>query len=298
MPTSLVNRLRGTLLALRAHWQPDNHEIKYKYYNYINEFVYRGLDFAEAREMGHGIWDQYPSVLPCTRHAPYIFEVSGAPQAGEDILEVGCGLGAVALYCAKHFPQINSYTAVDLDEGNIADCQEVNQFPDRLGFYTLDATKLASAPFPEVRQRAMEGFHRIFFLEVTPELTTEQFRNIFDQSIRMLRPGGFLMITALTLEDTPTGADEEKIEYMIRLDSPNLGEIEEAAADFPCIIEINEITDISIKAFANWINENIHLVDEAYFPPVSSISKSYFRGCKSLVDRGALREFDIFVKKS
>jgi hypothetical protein len=114
----------------------------------------------------------------------------------------------------------------------------------------------------------------------------------------MLRPGGFLMITALTLEDTPTGADEEKIEYMIRLDSPNLGEIEEAAADFPCIIEINEITDISIKAFANWINENIHLVDEAYFPPVSSISKSYFRGCKSLVDRGALREFDIFVKKS
>jgi hypothetical protein len=114
----------------------------------------------------------------------------------------------------------------------------------------------------------------------------------------MLRPGGLLMITALTIEDAPVGDDEEKIEYMIRLDSPKIGDIEATAAEFPCTVECKEITDISIKAFANWINENIHLVDQAYFPPVSGISKSYFRGCKSLVDRGALREFDIFVWKS
>ena len=297
MPTSLRDRLKGTALALRAQLQPDNHQIKYKYYNYINEFVYQGLDFAEAREMGHGIWDKFPEVLPCARHAPYIFEVSGTPQEGEDILEIGCGLGAVALYCAEHFPHISSYTAVDLDQGNIAMCQEVNQFPDRLAFYTLDATKLDSAPFPEVRERARKGFHRIYFLEVTPEITTEQFRTIFESSLELLRPGGMLMITALTLEDLPAGEDEEKIAYMIRLDSPKLGEIEGIAADFPCELEYKEITDISIKAFSNWINENIHLVDQAYFPPVSSISKSYFRGCKSLVDRGALREFDIFVKR-
>ncbi len=297
MATSLANRLRGTLLALRANLQPKNHEVKYQFYNYINEFVYQGLDFAEAREMGHGIWDKYPKVLPCARHAPYVFEVSGSPGEGEDILEIGCGLGAVALYCAEHFPQINSYTAVDLDQQNITMCQEVNQFPERLGFYALDATKLSSAPFPEVRQRARDGFHRIYFLEVTPEISTAQYVEIFDQCIQLLRPNGLLMITALTLEGEPANEDEQKIVYMIRLDSPKLGEIKEIAAKHPCELEIKEITDISISAFANWINENLHLVDQAYFPPVSGISKSYFRGCKSLVDRGALREFDIFVRK-
>ena len=297
MATSLANRLRGTLLALRANLQPKNHEVKYQFYNYINEFVYQGLDFAEAREMGHGIWDKYPKVLPCARHAPYIFDVSGAPAEGEDILEIGCGLGAVALFCAEHFHQINSYTAVDLDEQNITMCQEVNQFPERLGFYALDATKLSSAPFPEVRQRARDGFHRIYFLEVTPEISTAQYVEIFDQCIQLLRPNGLLMITALTLEGEPANEDEQKIVYMIRLDSPKLGEIKEIAAKHPCELEIKEITDISIRAFANWMNENLHLIDQAYFPPVSGISKSYYRGCKSLVDRGALREFDIFVRK-
>lgn len=297
MATSYWNRLKGTFLALRARLQPDNHAIKYKYYNYINEFVYQGLDFFEAREMGHGIWDLYPEVGPCTRHAPYIFEVSGAPAEGEDILEIGCGLGAVALFCAEHFPHINSYTAVDLDQGNISMCQEANQFPDRLGFYTLDATKLNSAPFPEVRQRAEDGFHRIYFLEVTPEISTEQYSVIFDHCIQLLRPGGLLMITALTLEDEPATADEENIVYMIRSDSPKLGEIKEIASKHPCDLQYKEITDITIKPFSDWTVDHIHLVAEAYFPPVSTISQSYFRGCKSLVDRGALREYDIFVRK-
>lgn len=298
MATSFTNRLRGTILALRANLQPDNHGVKYKFYNYINEFVYQGLDFTEAREMGHGIWDQYPEVLPCTRHAPYIFEVSGAPAEGEDILEIGCGLGAVALYCAEHYPHINSYTAVDLDEQNIAMCKEVNHFPERLDFYALDATKLGSAHFPEVRQRASDGFHRIYFLEVTPEITTEQYAEIFNQCINYLRPNGLLMITALTLEEQPADDDEEKIVYMIRPESPKLGEIEGIAAKYACDLKYKEITDISIKAFADWIVKNIHLVKGAYFPPVSGISESYFRGCKSLVDRGALREFDIFVRKT
>ena len=106
------------------------------------------------------------------------------------------------------------------------------------------------------------------------------------------------MITALTLEGQPANEDEEKIEYMIRPDSPKLEEILDIAAKYPCELEYKEITDISIKSFSDWTVEHLHLVKEAYFPPVSSISMSYFRGCKSLVDRGVLREFDVFIRKS
>ena len=294
----IIQRLSNSLLALRAELQPENHALKYEWYDFLNREVYKGLDFAEENEMGHGIWDKYPQVLPCKRHAPYIFEVCGPPQDGEDILEIGCGLGGVAAYCAEHFPGINSYTAVDLDEGNIEICQKTNQFPDRLGFYAQDATKLTSAPFPEVRERAERGFHRIYFLEVTPEISKEQFVDIFDQCIQYLRVGGVLMIAALTLEDEPADKEEQKISYMIRLDSPNLHDIHNAAAKHPCQVEYEDITDISIKGFTYWIMEHLHYIDEVFVWPVPGMFKPYFRAYKSLVDRGALKQFDVFVTRT
>lgn len=295
---SLLMRLSGTWLALRAQLQPHNHALKYRLYEHINEHVYKGLDFAEQKEMGHGIWDKYPEVLPCARHAPYIFETSGPPQEGEDILEIGCGLGAVALYCAEQFPRINSYTAIDLDEGNIEKAQGYNQYPDRLGFYALDATKLSTAAVAAVRQRAERGFHRIYFLEVTPEISKEQFAGIFGPCIQYLRQGGLLMITALTLEDQPADRDEEQVLYMIRPDSPKLNDILEAAAQYPCEVTYEDITDISITPFTDWTVQHLHHVDEAYTWPVSGMGKAYFRGSKSMVDRGALKQYDILVTKN
>ncbi|MBL7163510.1 MAG: class I SAM-dependent methyltransferase [Anaerolineales bacterium] len=296
--SKFADQLRGSLLALRAELNPSNHAVKYKLYNHINKFTFQGLDFYEQNEMGHGVWDKYPGVLPCIRHAPYIFEVSGVPADGEDILEIGCGLGAVAVYCAKNFPQINSYTAIDLDEGNIRACKENNPLPDKLDFYALDATKLTEAPYPEVCQRVKQGFHRINFLEVTPEITKEQYNEIFRQCIDYLRVGGLLLVTALTLEDKPASKEEETVQYMIRADSPNLHDILETAAKYPCQVEYKDVTDITIKALTYWTMDHLHFIDDTYTWPFSGVSKSYFRGSKSLVDRGALKQFDIFVRKT
>jgi len=295
--SKLINQLKGSLLALRAELDQSNHRVKYRLYNHINEYTFQGLDFYEQSEMGHGVWDKYPEVLPCVRHAPYIFEVSGDPIDGEDILEIGCGLGAVANYCVSNFPNINSYTAVDLDDGNIAICMQNNPYPGKLGFYTLDATKLTKAPYPEVRQKVERGFHRIFFLEVTPEITKKQFDEIFHQCINYLRVGGLLLITALTLEDKPVSKEEETVQYMIRADSPNLKNIMSTANSYPCEVETVDVTDITIKALSDWTVEHLHFIDDTYTWPFSGISKAYFRGSKSLVDRGALKQFDVFVRK-
>jgi hypothetical protein len=106
------------------------------------------------------------------------------------------------------------------------------------------------------------------------------------------------MITALTLEDQPADRDEEQVLNMIRPDSPKLDDIMEAAAQYPCEVTYEDTTDISIKPFTDWTVQHLHHLDEAYTWPVSGMGKAYFRGSKSMVDRGALKQYDILVTKN
>jgi cyclopropane fatty-acyl-phospholipid synthase-like methyltransferase len=298
MPADLIRRIKGTVNQLRFLFNPDDHALKYRVYDYINTYHLRGLEYTEARAMGHGIWDQYPEVSPARRQPAYILEAGGKPLPGDEILDIGCGLGGFIFHCAENYPHNSGITGVDLDEGNIRSCRQANMYGDRVRFYAADATCLLESSVSELCELVAQKLHRIYILEVSPEIPCDVFTDIVRESYNCLHDDGLLTIMALTLEEPPLSELERSIHFMIRPDSPRLGDILRASEELHCQVTYRDVSDISIKAFCDWAAKHDSLIDDLYIWPFTNLYRRYFQASKMLADRGALRQFDIFIRKT
>jgi arsenite methyltransferase len=120
-------------------------------------------------------------------------ELLASLRGDEQLLDVGCGRGAVLITAARHLPYGRA-TGVDIwrgrdQSGNSAAATRRNAVlegvADRVGVETGDMTAL---PFPDA------GFDVVVSMSALHNAGRDRVGQAVDEAVRMLRPGGRLMI--------------------------------------------------------------------------------------------------------
>jgi len=117
---------------------------------------------------------------------PLAAAVLHVDRAPERVLDVGCGTGEGTLFFAREFPQAR-VRGVDISEEMIAAAiAKVGLDPEgRIAFKIGDA---AALPYPD------DSFDLVALLNMPP---------FFDELVRVLRPGGHVVVAASWGADTP-----------------------------------------------------------------------------------------------
>jgi SAM-dependent methyltransferase len=131
-------------------------------------------------------WDQRVGAGGPEHLAPLASGVLHVPQAPERILDIGCGTGEGTLFLAREFPQAR-VRGVDLSEEMI-DRAVAKTGLDPEGRVAFKVGDAADLPYPD------ESFDLVTLLNMPP---------FFDEIVRVLRPGGSVIIAASHGADTP-----------------------------------------------------------------------------------------------
>ncbi len=131
-------------------------------------------------------WDARTSAGSVGHLAPLAAAALHVQPAPERVLDIGTGTGAAALFLAREFPRA-SVRGVDVSAEMVRLAQaKVGLDPDgRVAFRTADASNL---PFGE------ESFDLVAQLNMPP---------FFGEIARVLRPGGFAIVSSSRGEATP-----------------------------------------------------------------------------------------------
>jgi len=139
--------------------------------------------FFSQRALG---WDERTGAGGTEHLAPLAAAVLHVDRPPERILDVGCGTGAGTLFLVREFPQAR-VRGVDISAEMIrAATAKVGLDPEgRIAFKVGDA---AALPYPD------ESFDLVVQLNMPP---------FFDELVRVLRPGGHVIVAASWGERTP-----------------------------------------------------------------------------------------------
>lgn len=131
-------------------------------------------------------WDRRTGAGGVEHLAPVAAAVLHVSPAPERVLDIGCGTGEAALFMSREFPQAR-VRGVDLSEEMIrAASAKVGLDPEgRIAFRVGDASAL---PYPE------DHFDLVAGLNMPP---------FFDQIVRVVRPGGFVIVASSWGDSTP-----------------------------------------------------------------------------------------------
>jgi ubiquinone/menaquinone biosynthesis C-methylase UbiE len=131
-------------------------------------------------------WDERTGAGSVEHLAPLAAAVLHVTRPPERALDIGCGTGEGTLFLAREFPQAR-VRGIDIAEEMVAEAiAKVGLDPEgRIAFKVGDA---ASLPYPE------ESFDLVAQLNMPP---------FFDQIVRVLRPGGHIVIAASWGAATP-----------------------------------------------------------------------------------------------
>lgn len=144
-------------------------------------------------------WDERTRAGSVEHLAPLATAVTRVEPEPERVLDVGTGTGEAALFCAREFPRA-SVRGVDISEEMIRIAgQKVGLDPEgRVAFKVADA---ASLPFPD------ESFDLVTQVNMPP---------FFAELDRVLRPGGYVIVTASWGRGTPFYTPESVLERGFR----------------------------------------------------------------------------------
>jgi SAM-dependent methyltransferase len=145
----------------------------------------RGATRRFFSERANG-WDARTGAGGIEHLAPLAAAVLHVDRAPERILDIGCGTGEGTLFLAREFPQAR-VRGIDLSEEMVqAAVSKVGLDPEgRIAFRPGDA---AALPFPD------ESFDLVAQLNMPP---------FFDEIVRVLRPGGYVIVASSWGPQTP-----------------------------------------------------------------------------------------------
>lgn len=130
------------------------------------------------------------------------FTKLGGLKPEHDVLDVGCGIGRMAIPLAGYLNQQGSYKGFDIVPHGIQWCQEnITPKYSKFEFFLADvynkqynpdgASESANYKFPF----ADESFDFIFLTSVFTHMLAEDLENYLSEISRVLRPGGTCLIT-------------------------------------------------------------------------------------------------------
>jgi SAM-dependent methyltransferase len=144
-----------------------------------------------------------------------LVEVSGL-QAGERVLDVGCGAGRVAAPLLDHLGPDGSYEGFDRNAARIDWCNEhIAPLHPRFRFQAVDvfnsdkqkgAKRAADLTFPYPDAE----FDLVFLFSVFTHMVDDGVAHYLEEIARVLKPGGRTVITWLLLNDESLRALEEQ----------------------------------------------------------------------------------------
>ncbi len=130
-------------------------------------------------------------------------------QPGEQILEIGCGCGRMALPLTRYLSQTGSYLGIDINQKAIMWCQQhiTSHYPN---FHFLHADLYNKRYNPSGRYQAKnyrflfekESFDFIFLTSVFTHLLPEDTENYLREVARLLRRDGRSVVTFFLLNGT------------------------------------------------------------------------------------------------
>ena len=135
------------------------------------------------------------------RQTEYHIETLGL-RAGEHLLDIGCGTGLPAVRIAQHSG--GRVTGINVSREQLARAEATARsagISDRVSFRYGDAMAL---DFPD------ESFDAAMSIDVYAHLSDRQ--KAFHEAARVLRPGGYFMMSEFTLRGTP--AEDELAAYL------------------------------------------------------------------------------------
>ena len=120
-----------------------------------------------------------------------------APAPGECLLEIGFGTGHVLVELARAVGTTGRVIGIDISENMVAQASELLQQENLADRVTLDCGDAEDLPYPS---DSLDGIFMCFTLELfdTPEIP-----RVLAQCKRALRPGGRIVVAAVSKEAKP-----------------------------------------------------------------------------------------------
>ncbi|MDP3975785.1 MAG: methyltransferase domain-containing protein [bacterium] len=129
-------------------------------------------------------------------------------QPGEKVLDVGCGIGRIALPLAEYLDKKGRYSGFDIDKRGIAWCQKhisadhkhfefqhadiYNRYYNRGGAISAEGFTF---PYPD------KNFDLVFAVSVFTHMLPSQVTRYFSEITRVLKPGGRVLLTFFLLDE-------------------------------------------------------------------------------------------------
>lgn len=125
-------------------------------------------------------------------------------ETENDILDVGCGTGIMAMACEPFLGDAGRYTGIDVSKRDIEFCR--SHYPkESFSFLHLDASNPAYVPGRQGERArwevADESVDAVTALSVWTHMNEEDAVFYFREAARVLRPGGVALITFYVLDD-------------------------------------------------------------------------------------------------
>lgn len=298
-----MNRFRGTLLfiqliiaLLNPKQNQDSYEKIYAWLNYIIPYIVPG---SQDIRIMPGMWDQFPKVSPTKRILDYIFAYDN-PQEGQDILDVGCGLGGLVSYCLKKYPDINSITGIDLLKEHVKQAKQNTLDREKSNFFVGDATELSQSRNNQLQEIVKRKFHKIYIIDVTQDLTIQQFCDIFDNCFQSLHNQGILVVHTQTINQKPSSWQENlAANLLVAPYAPNFEDIKNIISKYAgkVNVEYRDITSVAFKMCLERLIEEKTIIDSLLLYPFSYILRKLSLSLLDFIKKGRFSEYIIFIRK-
>ena len=171
--------------------------------------------------------DPAEPLLPAQLRAKRHMAEAARLQRGETVVEAACGVGSTARYLAKSYGV--RVCATNIAEAQLAEARDLTEsagLSDLVDFRYADYHEL---PFPNA------SFDVWWCQEAL--LYSVDKRRVLEEAIRVVRPGGRLIISDLLLDESVVGAERE--DFTAKLKAPAMWPIErwdELLRDLPLVL--------------------------------------------------------------
>jgi SAM-dependent methyltransferase len=239
--------------------------------------------------------------VPPTRRQLELLLAHDPPRPGDQLLDVGCGEGALVELALQLYPQLGGLTAVDVLPGHLERTRAlVASLPDcaqaKVRLVLGDGQHVDQALEFERRGATID---KAYLVELTQDLRVAEFERLFDAVFRVLRPGGLIALVVLATNRAPRGLRESVIfDTIVRPFAPREQDLRAVFARYPCTVIEEDWTQQSSRRAAEYFLAHPALVDRALHWPANLLFNAAVRAGLGVIEKGAYSVRLVFVRKA